>query len=151
MELEIGSVMAGKVTGITKFGAFVSVAPGQSGLVHISEIANTYVSEVSDHLTVGQEVQVKVIGLDGGKINLSIKATLPPAPRQAREGGGQRTFAPRRSTGGQGAPAPGVAVAEAARQPEDFEDRLQRFMKDSDNKMSGIRQFNDKKGGRRRK
>ena len=83
MELEVGAIVTGKVTGITKFGAFVLVAPGRSGLVHISEIANTYVNDVHDHLTVGQEVSVKILSIDdAGRINLSIKQTAPAARPQ---------------------------------------------------------------------
>ena len=75
MKLETGSILTGKVTGITKFGAFVSVAPGKSGLVHISEIANTYVSDIHEFLSEGQEVKVKIINIDdNGRLNLSIKA-----------------------------------------------------------------------------
>ena len=74
MEFGVGSVVEGKVTGLTKFGAFVSLPEGKSGLVHMSEIAYTYVNEVKDHLQEGQEVKVKVIGIDdAGRINLSIK------------------------------------------------------------------------------
>ena len=72
MEFGVGSVLEGKVTGITKFGAFVSLPEGKSGLVHISEIAYSYVNDVKDHLKEGQEVKVKVIGIDeNGRINLS--------------------------------------------------------------------------------
>ena len=83
MEFGVGSVLEGKVTGITKFGAFVSLPEGKSGLVHISEIAYSYVNDVKDHLKEGQEVKVKVIGIDeNGRINLSpIKKTMDPPPR----------------------------------------------------------------------
>ena len=62
MQLEVGAILEGKVTGITKFGAFVALPEGKSGLVHISEIANTYVSEVRDYVQDGQTVKVKIIG-----------------------------------------------------------------------------------------
>ena len=79
MEFGVGSVLEGKVTGITKFGAFVSLPEGKSGLVHISEIAYSYVNDVKDHLKEGQEVKVKVIGIDeNGRINLSIKKAMDP-------------------------------------------------------------------------
>ena len=83
MDIQKGAVMTGKVTGITKFGAFVQLAPGKSGLVYISEIANTFVSNVADFVSVGQEVQVKVLSIDEqGRINLSIKQAQPrPEPR----------------------------------------------------------------------
>ena len=74
MELAVGQVLEGTVTGITKFGAFVSLEGGKSGLVHISEVANAYVSDVHDHVEIGQKVKVKVLSLgEAGKINLSIK------------------------------------------------------------------------------
>ena len=81
MGVELGSVLEGKVTGITKFGAFVSLPDGKSGLVHISEIANTYVNDVNDHVKLGQVVKVRVMNVtEDGKINLSIKRAEPPAP-----------------------------------------------------------------------
>ena len=93
MEFGVGSIVDGKVTGITKFGAFVALPEGRSGLVHISEIAYSYVNEVSDHLKEGQEVKVKVIGIDqNNRINLSIKKVTEPPPRPA--GGGQGEVRP---------------------------------------------------------
>ena len=145
----MGTVLTGKVTGITKFGAFVTVAPGKSGLVHISEIANSYVSDVHDHLTDGQEVKVKVIGIDqSGRINLSIKAALPPAPPPTRQNKGEF----QRRTGGtpsRGQPQRSVIAAQPAVEPS-FEDKLKRFMQDSDNKISGIKMYSERKGSRRR-
>lgn len=133
MELEVGSVVQGKVTGITKFGAFVSLPEGKSGLVHISEIAYAYVSEVSEHLSVGQEVTVKIIGVDeSGRINLSIKKALPPPPRagaSASQGGSRPQ--------GQGGFTRRAATLPAG--PASFEDRLKQFMQQSDSKLSEIR------------
>ena len=81
-QLEVGMVLEGKVTGITKFGAFVSLPDGRSGLVHISEIASSYVSDVREHLTEGQTVKVKILAINAdGKINLSIKKAEAPPPR----------------------------------------------------------------------
>ncbi|MBQ5671828.1 MAG: S1 RNA-binding domain-containing protein, partial [Oscillospiraceae bacterium] len=74
MALEVGEVFEGKVTGITKFGAFVAMPDGKNGLVHISEIANTYVNDINEFVKERQVVKVRVIGIgDGGKVNLSIK------------------------------------------------------------------------------
>lgn len=143
MDLEVGAILTGKVTGITKFGAFVTVAPGKSGLVHISEIANSYVNDVNDHLSDGQEVTVKVIGIDAaGRINLSIKAALPPAPRQPRP-----SFQPARRP----APTAQAPFERADNTPLEpsFEDKLKRFMQDSDSKMSGLKQYSDRRGRRR--
>jgi len=131
MDFEVGAILAGKITGITKFGAFVTVAPGKSGLVHISEIASTYVSDIRTHLSEGQEVMVKVIGVDqSGRMNLSIKAAASAPAAEPR-----RPQHPRSQ--------------EMAAEPT-FEDKLKRFMQDSDNKISGLKQYTDKKGARRR-
>ncbi len=129
MEFGVGSIVEGKVTGITKFGAFVSLPGGKSGLVHISEIAYAYVNEVSDHLKVGQEVKVKVIGIDeSNRINLSIKKALPPPPRQS---GG--------SSGPQGRGQSAGFTPKQPPAPASFEDRLKQFMQQSDSKLSEIR------------
>ena len=135
MEFGVGSVLEGKVTGITKFGAFVSLPEGKSGLVHISEIAYTYVNDVKDHLQEGQEVKVKVIGSDdNGRINLSIKKAQDPPPRP--EGG--RPSRPAGAFSGPKRPA----------EPVTFEDKLKQFMASSDSKLSELH-MNEKKSSRR--
>ena len=145
MELGVGAIVDGKVTGITKFGAFVALPEGKSGLVHISEIAYSYVNEVSDHLHEGQEVKVKIIGIDqANRINLSIKQVEPPPQRAPRQGGGGRP--PRQSGGPQ---RPMGFVHQAPKEPTDFEDRLKQFMQSSDSKLSELR-YIEKKGGNRR-
>lgn len=165
MEFEVGGIYPGKVMSITKFGAFVSIAPNKSGLVHISEIANTYVSDVNAFLTVGQEVQVKLIGIDElGRINLSIKQALPQESRPVQR---RSPDSPRPSF--DRGPRPTAPVQRAAPapterrpfRPEDaevpqtsgdavFEDKLKRFMQDSESKMSGSSRYNEKRSSRRR-
>ena len=151
MELGVGAIVDGKVTGITKFGAFVALPEGRSGLVHISEIAYSYVNEVSDHLHEGQEVKVKIIGIDqANRINLSIKQVEPPPQRAPRQGGGQRpgggsSRPPRQGSGSR----PMGFVHQAPKEPTDFEDRLKQFMQSSDSKLSELR-YIEKKGGNRR-
>ena len=151
MEFGVGAVVDGKVTGITKFGAFVALPDGKSGLVHISEIAYSYVNEVSDHLHEGQEVKVKIIGIDqANRINLSIKQVEPPpqrAPRPQREGG-QRFNGGGRSHQNSASRPMGFA-RQAPKEPTDFEDRLKQFMQSSDSKLSELR-YIEKKGGNRR-
>ena len=156
MEFGVGAILDGKVTGITKFGAFVALPGGRSGLVHISEIAYTYVNDVKDHLTEGQEVKVKVIGIDdAGRINLSIKKAMDPPPRPAgmsRPAGGDR-----RPMGGDRRPPQAghggyVPRPAAPKEPTSFEDRLKQFMQASDSKLSDIRaaeKRNSRRGGRK--
>ena len=160
MEFGVGSILDGKVTGITKFGAFVSLPEGRSGLVHISEIAYSYVSEVSEHLKEGQEVKVKVIGIDqANRINLSIKQVTPPPQRERaprpnhNNGGAPRNFERGGNGGGQRSyqnnSRPVGFVRPAPKEPTDFEDRLKQFMQSSDSKLSELR-YIEKKGNNRR-
>lgn len=145
MEFGVGSVLEGKVTGITKFGAFISLPEGKSGLVHISEIAYTYVNDVKDHLQEGQEVKVKVIGVDeSGRINLSIKKAQDPPPKP--EGGAPRVQQSRPRSGG--ARPVGFTGARKPAEPTTFEDKLKQFMASSDSKLSE-HHMNDRKSSRR--
>lgn len=141
MQTTVGAVVDGKVTGITKFGAFVALEGGGSGLVHISEVANTYVNDISDYLTVGQTVKVRVMSIgEGGKINLSLKrAAEAPAAQSA-----QPARPPRPPRRGDGDAAPQTADKE-------FEDRLKKFMQESDSRISGNRIYSEHRERRRRK
>lgn len=131
MGLEVGAVCNGKVTSITKYGAFVALGEGKSGMVHISEISHTYVSDINEHLKSGQEVKVKIIGIDeSGRISLSIRKAEPRPERP------QQSFAPKSS------PKENVELS--------FEDRLKQFMQDSDSKISGIKQYSDRRTNTRR-
>ena len=154
MEFGVGSVLEGKVTGITKFGAFVSLPEGKSGLVHISEIAYSYVNDVKDHLKEGQEVKVKVIGIDeNGRINLSIKKAQPQEPRQQHERS-DRGFAPRQPRFQQrreGAPRGRAQQAPKDPSTMTFEDKLKAFMTDSESRQADVRHATDRKNGSRRR
>jgi S1 RNA binding domain protein len=132
MSVPVGSVLEGKVTGITSFGAFVQLKDGPTGLVHISEIADTYVRDVNDFLKVDDEVRVKVISVKDGKIGLSIKQASPeysvsiagrrPADRGQRRG---------------------------PRSNASFEEKISKFLKDSEDRLSDLtRNTESKRGGR---
>ena len=151
MELTVGAVLEGKVKSITNFGAFIALPENKTGMVHISEVANAYVSDIRQHLTEGQDVKVMVIGTDNGKINLSIKR-LEPKPQ--RENGPRefRGSAPRREG------APNRAPRNAPQQPaapktadQLFEEKLKAFMSESDSKISSIRQYSDHRTKSRRR
>lgn len=163
MEPEVGSILEGKVTTITKFGAFVSLPGGKSGLVHISEIANQFVNDVHDFIQEGDVVKVRVLSTEGGKINLSIKKALPPAPRAPHpvHGGGSRPAARGEGTvprapapprpAPQGRPLRGQPLPPSG--DASFEDKLKQFMSASEGRLSDLNRNMDGKrgGGRRRK
>ena len=130
MEFSVGAVLEGKVKSITKFGAFILLPENRTGMVHISEIANTYVSDIRAHLTEGQSVRVKIIGIDEtGKISLSIK----------------RAHEPKRPANPQPAPTRNHTNA-----PLTFEEKLKQFMSDSDSRISGCKQYEHRTRSRRR-
>lgn len=133
MSLEVGHIVEGKVTGITNFGAFVDLGDGKTGLVHISEVADAYVENIRDFLNEEQVVKVKVINIRDGKIGLSIRQVNAPAGAPA---GGRRRPSGGRRFGGN-------------RAPRSFEDKLSRFMKDSDQRLQSLKKSMDgKRGGR---
>lgn len=118
MSLAVGQIVEGKVTGITNFGAFVELPNGQTGLVHISEVAEEYVKDVNHFLKQGDLVKVKVLALDKGKIGLSIRQAHPRPERNRQNS-------------------------------MSFEDKLAKFIKDSDERQSDLRRSTDsKRGGR---
>ena len=136
MQLEVGTVLEGKVTGITKFGAFVELPGGKTGMVHISEVAPTFVKEIRDFVTENQMVKVKVLNITPeGKVSLSMKrvndvpqAGGSPAPRAARPGNYE--WQPNRRN-----------------EPSNFEDMMSKFKQTSDEKMSDLKRCMEAKRG----
>ena len=162
MEPQVGSIVEGKVTSITKFGAFVALDNGKSGLVHISEIANSFVNDVHDFLQEGQTVKVLVLSTENGKINLSITKALPQQERPAfrpRTGGAPRAGGASAHTGAQrSAPQSRPAFARqqqstlAPSADQSFEDKLKQFLSSSEGKMADLnRSIDGKRGGGRRR
>ena len=131
MELTIGTIFEGKVKTITNYGAFIQLPEGRTGMVHISEVSHAYVSDIHQHLTPGQVVKVKLIGIDeAGRISLSIKR----AQEQERAQRPQRPAA-----------KPSAPIG-----PLTFEEKLKQFMSDSDSKISGCRQYEHRTKSRKR-
>ena len=148
MELTVGAVLEGKVKTITNFGAFVALPENKTGMVHISEVANAYVNDIRQHLTEGQDVKVMVIGMENGKINLSIKR-LEPKPQ--RENAPRREFRGGNAGQNQGGNRP-ASVQPAAPKTADqlFEEKLKAFMSESDSKLSSLKQYSEHRPRRRR-
>ena len=141
MELTVGAILDGKVKSITNFGAFIALPENKTGLVHISEVANTYVSDVREHLTEGQDVKVMVLSAEAGKINLSIKRLEARPAREDRAPRRENAPRPART-----APTPPPAPKTA---DQLFEEKLKAFMSESDSKLSGIRADHRTKSRRR--
>ena len=180
MELTVGAVLEGKIKSITNFGAFVSLPENKTGMVHISEVANAYVSDIRQHLTEGQDVKVMVIGTENGKINLSIKRLEPKPQReggnfqrreggnfqrreggfqnreggfQNREGGFQRREGGYQNRENRDSRPQRAPVQPAAPKTADqlFEEKLKAFMSESDSKISSIKQYSDHRTKSRRR
>ena len=137
MELVVGKIVEGTVSGITNFGAFIDLGEGKTGLVHISEVSNSFVKQIADFLKQGDKVQVKVLKVsDDGKISLSIKQAQPVSesprrPAPSRPPKNQYHDRPRQQEG-----------------PQSFEDMLSKFKQRSEEKMSDIkRNMDGKRGG----
>lgn len=150
MQVQVGTILEGKVTGIAAFGAFVELDGGKTGLVHISEISNNYVSDISQHIKEGDVVKVKVIGADNGKISLSIKQASEnfekpvkrtPAKKQPRK---QEEKGPKRPPEEFDFGRKNVEMS--------FDDMLQKFKQDSDEKFQDLKRSNEGKrsGGYKR-
>ena len=153
MELTVGAVLEGKVKSITNFGAFVALPENKTGMVHISEVANAYVSDIRQHLTEGQDVKVVVIGNENGKINLSIKRLEPSQKRENgrpdfRSNGGRPNPGQSQNRAARPAPVPNAAPKTA---DQLFEEKLKAFMSESDSKISSIKQYSEHRTKSRRR
>ena len=176
MALEVGNIVEGTITGIAKFGAFVELPDKKVGLVHISEVANEYVSDVNDYLKVKDKVKVKVITIDDhGKIALSIKQAVPTPEREEKKQDhfhrshehqgrrenfqsheNHRSFDKREDGENARSEKPNFSRSfsggfhSAKREvPASFEDKLSRFLKDSDERLLDLkRNVESKRGGR---
>ncbi|SDI12374.1 S1 RNA binding domain protein [Alteribacillus persepolensis] len=143
MSIEVGSKLQGKVTGITHFGAFVELPDGKTGLVHISEVADKYVEDINQFLSVGDEVTVKVMKVeDDGKIGLSIRKAQD-RPKSDRPKG-DRSKGDRPKGDRRGGP-------NKKQRSLSFEEKMSRFMKDSEERLASLRKQTDSKRGGRSK
>ena len=143
MPLEVGNIVEGKVTGLTTFGAFVSLPDGGTGMVHISEVASSYVKDIKEHLKEEQVVKCKVLSIgEDGKISLSIKRALESEENKENRDKGKRTsFKPKNQNVWQG-------VSETSKSSNmSFEDMMQRFKQVSDEKMSDLKRSSEMKQG----
>lgn len=134
MQLEVGKIVEGKVTGITNFGAFVQIEGGKTGLVHISEVALTFVKDINDHLKENDIVKVKILSIDeNGKVSMSIKKALEEEQKKQAKVPAQVSFG-------------------SGNSDMSFEEKMKQFMQDSEEKMSAIKRNMDNKrsGGYKR-
>ncbi len=156
MAIEVGTVLEGKVSGITKFGAFVDLPESKTGMVHISEVAPTFITEIADYVKVGQVVKVKVLSVNDGKVSLSMKQALPKDQQKHRHGNNK----PQKSSGANRQPykpappvtSPGDYEWQSSRKssPVTFEDMMSRFKQTSEDKMSDLKRGGESRGYSRR-
>ena len=161
MNLEVGSVLEGRITGITKFGAFVALGEGKSGMIHISEITHTFVKDIRDYLSDNQNVKVKIINIEkDGKISLSMKKvpqsdddTQGIQPKNEAADGNARPMQRRQSRPRQNTPrnnTPTQIDFEPLRKDQEnltFEEKLSRFKQDSDEEMHDLKKYMESKRG----
>ncbi|MDO5015233.1 MAG: S1 RNA-binding domain-containing protein [Clostridia bacterium] len=139
MPLNVGDILNGTVTGITNFGAFVDLPDKESGMVHISEIASSFVKEISDFIAVGDEVKVKVIGVDEkGKVALSIKQAMTKEEIENEKEKKKKNK-----------PKPNVWQGQRAKKSEDlsFEEMMSKFKQVSEEKIAQLKRANETKQG----
>ncbi len=137
MILEPGTIIEGKVTGVTPFGAFISFGEGKTGLVHISEVALEYVKNINDHVKENDIVKAKILSIDNnGKISLSIKQALLTQRAEAKKNNKSRPTA-----------RPDDFDWSKKSQPASFEDMMAKFKQDSDEKLSVMKKSLDSKRG----
>lgn len=143
MQVEVGAVLDGKITGLTNFGAFVELEGGKTGMVHISEVAGSYVNDIKDHLIINQDVKVKVLSVgEDGKISLSIKKAMEPdiAPKLQQRPRSAPSKRPNGNVwqGGKSSPSS---------ESQSFEDMLVKFKQVSDEKMTDLKHSTESKHG----
>ncbi len=149
--LEVGAILEGKVTGLTAFGAFVSLPDGKSGMVHISEVSRSFVKDINEFLKVGQDVKVKVVGIsDEGKISLSIRKAEAPEPSQQDRPKDRPKDRPRRSERPRSANV-WQGQPQKSKEGMSFEDMMAQFKQVSDEKMSDLKRTTEFRGGNNRR
>ena len=158
MSIEVGNILPGKVTGITNFGAFVDLGNRKTGLVHISEVSNSYIKDIKDVLTVGDEVQVKVMEISGdGKVSLSIRRASADFSEETVEEKPKFQKSASRNQEGQGFKKPYAAKSAPSFEKKspsqakvnDFDAMMSSFLKDSEDRLTSLKRNTEgKRGGR---
>ena len=138
MQFSVGQIVEGKITGITNFGVFVDLGEGKSGLVHISEVARSYVNDINEFVKVNDVVKMKILNIgDDGKISLSIKKALEPEVKEER-----RERRERRSVSPPSKPDGSYTWMPKKNEPASFEEMMSRFKQTSDEKFSELKRKN---------
>ena len=138
MQFSVGQIVEGKITGITNFGVFVDLGEGKSGLVHISEVARSYVNDINEFVKVNDVVKMKILNIgDDGKISLSIKKALEPEVKEER-----RERRERRAVSPPPKPDGSYTWMPKKNEPASFEEMMSRFKQTSDEKFSDLKRKN---------
>ncbi len=134
---EVGSIVEGKIIRIKPFGAIVSLGEQTQGLVHISQVANTFVQDINDHVKLGDVVKVKVLSIDAetNKIALSIKETLPKETRPPKS---EKSFKQNRQQERTTNPAEEYFKPQTANPSADFEEKMREWLKQSNERQTSL-------------
>ena len=133
MQLNVGEIIEGKITGITNFGVFLDIGDGKSGMVHISELSNTYITDINESFKIGDTVKAKILNIsDEGKIALSIKKAHDPPKKQFKE---KRSY-------NQSKPDGSYTWTPKKNEPTSFEEMMNQFKQSSDEKFSDLKRKN---------
>ena len=150
MAIEVGMILEGKVSGITKFGAFVDLPDSKTGMVHISEVAPTFINEIADYVKLGQTVKVKVLALNNGKISLSMKQALPKEQQQKKSQKPNKSRQPYKPAPPVTSPGDYEWQSSRKSSPSSFEDMMSKFKQTSEDKISDLKRGGESRGYSRR-
>lgn len=136
MQFNVGDVVEGKITGITNFGVFADIGDGKSGMVHISEVARTYVNDIREHVKENDVLKMKILSIgEDGKIALSIKRALPPEKSEEHPKRERKPFQPPK-------PDNSYTWTPKKQEPASFEEMMNQFKASSDEKFSDLKRKN---------
>lgn len=145
MPINVGEIVEGKITGITNFGLFLDLGDGKSGMVHISEVSRTFISDINELFKVNDTVKAKILNIsDDGKISLSIKRASEPEKNQERPRKERRTYE-------QPKPDGSYTWTPKKSEPASFEEMMNRFKQASDEKFSDLKRKNPENGRTKRR
>lgn len=145
MPINVGEIVEGKITGITNFGLFLDLGEGKSGMVHISEVSRTFISDINELFKVNDTVKAKILNIsEEGKISLSIKRAAEPEKSQEKPRKERRNYEQPKFDNS-------YTWTPKKNEPTSFEEMMNRFKQTSDEKFSDLKRKNPENGRTKRR